>query len=111
MYTTRLDLIPLSGVKVHRAVSRRVRDRVDELERGRDAYAKRAWLEAYEALTVAAASGKASTRRTTSSCSRSCAFMLGRDDESIAWLERAHQRYLAAGDAIGGRRTAPSGSG
>ena len=26
-----------------------------------------------------------------------CAFMLGRDDESIAWLERAHQRYLEDG--------------
>src|SRR5262249_1072344 len=32
------------------------------------------------------------------------AFMLARDDESNAWLERAHQRYLDAGQTIPGAR-------
>ena len=29
-----------------------------------------------------------------------CAFMLGRDDESVAWLERAHQRFLESGETL-----------
>ena len=44
--------VSLSGVILCREVSRRVRDRAEELERGRDAYAKRAWLEAHDALAV-----------------------------------------------------------
>ena len=35
-----------------------------------------------------------------------CAFMLGRDDESIAWLERAHHRYLEAGETRRAARSA-----
>ena len=29
-----------------------------------------------------------------------CAFMLGRDDESVAWLERAHHRFLEDGETL-----------
>jgi DNA-binding CsgD family transcriptional regulator len=32
--------------------------------------------------------------------------MLGRDDESVAWLERAHQRYLESGATLPGVRCA-----
>ena len=32
--------------------------------------------------------------------------MLGRDDESVAWLERAHQRYLEGGQTLRGIRCA-----
>ena len=85
------------------AVSRRVRDRVEELERGREAYRRRAWLEAHEALTVAhERDGLAAEDLELLAI---CAFMLGRDDDSIAWLERAHQRFLEAGEA---RRAAHS---
>ena len=31
-----------------------------------------------------------------------CSFMLGRDDESIAWLERAHHCHLEDGDTLRG---------
>jgi DNA-binding CsgD family transcriptional regulator len=84
-----------AGDKVRQTVSRRVRDRVDELERGRQAYAERAWLVAYDSLTAAdrheALTGGDLDLLAT------CAFMLGRDDESIVWLERAHHHHLGAG--------------
>lgn len=79
-------------------MSRRVRDRVDELERGREAYAKRAWLEAYEALTAAEEQTALDGR--DADVLATCAFMLGRDDESVAWLERGHQRYIESGDTL-----------
>jgi MoxR-like ATPase len=73
-------------------VSRGGRDRVDELERGREAYATRAWLQAYEALI--AAEERAALEPSDVELLATCVFMLGRDDESAAWLERGHQRYL-----------------
>jgi len=85
-------------------VNRSVRDRVDQLERGRDAYARRAWLEAYEAL--ATAERQATLGAPDVDLLATCAFMLGRDDESAAWLESGHRRYLEAGDAIGAIRCA-----
>jgi DNA-binding NarL/FixJ family response regulator len=85
-------------------VSRRVRDRVDELERGRQAYARRAWLETYEALTAAERQGALDAPDVD--LLATCAFMLGRDDESAAWLECGHRRFLEGGDAIGAVRCA-----
>jgi DNA-binding CsgD family transcriptional regulator len=85
-------------------VSRAVRDPVDPLERGREAYARRAWLDAYEALTTAEDEGP--LEAPDADLLATCAFMLGRDDESAAWLERGHQRYLEAGDKIGAARCA-----
>jgi DNA-binding CsgD family transcriptional regulator len=79
-------------------VSRRVRERVDELDRGREAYARRAWLEAYEALT--AAEEQAALDAPDVDLLATCAFMLGRDDESAAWLECGHQRYLTGEDTL-----------
>jgi DNA-binding CsgD family transcriptional regulator len=85
-------------------VSRRVRDPVEELERGRAAYAKRAWLEAHDALTaVYERDGLAPEDLELLSI---CAFMLGRDDDSNAWLERAHQRFLEAGEERRAARSA-----
>ncbi len=81
-----------------------MRERVEELERGREAYARRAWLEAYEALT--AAEEQAALDAPDIDLLATCAFMLGRDDESAAWLERGHQRYLKGGDTIGAVRCA-----
>jgi hypothetical protein len=81
-----------------------VRDRVEELERGRDAYAKRGWLEAYEALTAAhEREGLAPEDLELVSV---CAFMLGRDDDTIAWLERAHHGFLEAGEERRAARSA-----
>ena len=74
------------------------------LEQGRDAYTKRAWLNAYESL--AAAEGHAALDAPDVDLLATCAFMLGRDDESVEWLERAHQRYLASGETLRGVRCA-----
>lgn len=80
---------------VRSAVARNTRKAVDELERGRAAYAQRAWAAAYELLTAAehATALDAPDARLTSTA----ALMLGRDDEAVTWLERAHQRHLDRG--------------
>jgi len=73
-----------------------VPDASDELERGRDAYAKRAWRAAYESLSsadeaAALAAGDLDLLATA-------AYMLGRDDEYVSALERAHRLYLEGGE-------------
>src|SRR4051794_6303413 len=83
---------------VGRAVARSLRNGIDGLERGREAYAERAWLEAYDSLT--AAEQAATLEPEDAYLGAISAFMLGRDSESIAWLERAHHRYLERGDNI-----------
>jgi DNA-binding CsgD family transcriptional regulator len=83
---------------VGRAVARSVRNGVDGLERGREAYAERRWLEAYDSLT--AAEQAATLEPEDAGLAAISASMLGRDNESVAWLERAHHRYLERGDNI-----------
>ena len=68
------------------------------LTQGREAYARRAWLEAYESLS--AAERHAALEAPDAELLAICAFMLGRDDESIAWLERAHRRHLESADNL-----------
>jgi DNA-binding CsgD family transcriptional regulator len=79
-------------------VARYARNTVDEVERGRQAYAKRAWLEAYESLT--AAERQDALDAPDARLASIAALMLGRDDEAVAWLERAHQRYLDGGETL-----------
>jgi len=68
----------------------------DALEGGRAAHARRAWAEAYESLALAdAASPLAPDDVELLSLS---AYMLGRDDESMGLLERAHHAHLDAGE-------------
>ena len=74
---------------------RHPRDRADELERGREAYATRAWLQAHECLVHADA--QKALDAPDLELLATTAFMLGRDDDTVAWLERAHQRYLDDG--------------
>jgi DNA-binding CsgD family transcriptional regulator len=83
---------------VRTAVASNARNAVDALERGRDAYAKRAWLETYEALT--AAEGQEPLDAPDARVLSIAALMLGRDDEAATWLERAHQRYLDRGETL-----------
>jgi ATP/maltotriose-dependent transcriptional regulator MalT len=67
----------------------------EELERGRAACARRAWAEAHESLgRVDAVSPLCVDDVELLSLA---AYMLGRDDESMALLERAHQAHLDAG--------------
>jgi DNA-binding CsgD family transcriptional regulator len=70
----------------------------DELERGRRAYARRAWAEAHESLTRADADSPLAADDL--GLLATSAYMLGRDDESMSLLERAHQAHLAAGTTL-----------
>ena len=79
-------------------MGRRVGDRADELERGRKAYATRAWPHAYECLEQAHA--QAPLDAEDLELLSTAAFMLGRDDDTIAWLERAHLSHLEAGETL-----------
>ncbi len=76
---------------------RHPRDRADELERGREAYATRAWLQAHECLVHADA--QEALDAPDLELLATTAYMLGLDDEAVAWNERAHQRYLEEGES------------
>ena len=69
-----------------------------ELERGRDAYARRLWSQAYELLL--AADGSAPLRAVDLELLATAAYLLGRDDETALYLERAHHAHLEAGSAL-----------
>ena len=66
------------------------------LDRARDAYARRAWLEAHDAFSRADDDGALEAEDLE--LLAMAKLMLGRDDEAIAILERAHHRYLERGD-------------
>jgi DNA-binding NarL/FixJ family response regulator len=66
------------------------------VSRGREAFARRAWPDAFESLSraeQAAPMGAEELELLATS-----AYMLGRDDEHIRALERAHHAHLDAGD-------------
>ena len=63
-----------------------------ELERGHDACARGAWLEAYDALSAVAPLGARDLEARATA-----AYMLGREDEYRRDLERAHRRHQEAG--------------
>ena len=71
-------------------------DRAVELERGREAYATRAWLQAHEYLVDADA--RQALDAPDLELLATIAYMLGLDDEAVAWNERAHHRYLEEGE-------------
>jgi len=75
-----------------------------ELERAREAHARRSWLEAYEAFTRADAEepiGPEDLER----CALA-ALMLGRDDDANSIFERAHGLWLERGETRRALRTA-----
>src|SRR5438067_1577087 len=75
-----------------------------DLERARDAYARQSWLESYEAFGRAdAESGLAAVDLALQS---TAALMLGRDDDAIAILDRAHRRFLEDGEVLRAVRAA-----
>ena len=69
-----------------------------ELERGRESHAKRAWADAHVNLSQADAA--ASLGAEDLELLATAAYMLGRDDEWMALLERAHQAHLDARAAL-----------
>ena len=73
-------------------------DRTAELDRGRAAYASQAWLDAHDSLSAADRSDRLSAPDLD--LLATSAYMLGREDEYLVLLERAHGAYLEA-DEIG----------
>jgi DNA-binding CsgD family transcriptional regulator len=72
-------------------------DVIAELEQGRGSYAGQAWLDAFDSLS-SADRAMALGAEDLELLARS-AYMLGRDDDYVDGLERAHRAYLDAGDA------------
>ncbi|HEV2711986.1 MAG TPA: LuxR C-terminal-related transcriptional regulator [Gaiellaceae bacterium] len=70
----------------------------DALAQGRRAYAQRAWLEAYQGLSQA--DDVSPLGAEDLELLAVTAFMLGRDDNAVAYLERAHHQYLAGGEML-----------
>jgi len=76
----------------------------DELRRGREAYANRAWLDAYTALSEADRS--APLEAADLDLFASSASLVGRMDAYVNLLERAHLAHLADGDNLAAARAA-----
>jgi DNA-binding CsgD family transcriptional regulator len=79
-------------------------DAVDELERGRDAYERRAWLDAYTSLSRADEASPLSAEDLE--LLANSASMVGRMGDYLAILERAHRVYLDAGEGLRAARCA-----
>ena len=77
---------------------------VAELERGRNAYAQRAWHAAYTALI--AANAETPLGVDDLELLVTAAGMLGRDDEYLSLGERAHHAHLEAGQSLSAARSA-----
>ncbi len=77
---------------------------VGDLEQGRESYATEAWADAYEAF-VRADRAAALEADDLELLARS-AYMLGRDDDYVGGLERAHHAHLDDGAALPAVRSA-----
>lgn len=79
-------------------------DTVEELERGRESYARQAWADAWRLLSEADRAGALGAEDLELLATTE--YMLGRDDDHIAGMERAHQAHLDAGAALRAARCA-----
>lgn len=70
-------------------------DATGELERGRESYVRRAWMDAYESLSRADQASPLGAEDLE--LLATSAYMLGRDDD-MSDMERAHHAYLDAGE-------------
>jgi DNA-binding CsgD family transcriptional regulator len=75
-----------------------------DLERARDAYARQSWLEAHDAFARADVEG--GLDGADLGLLSTAALMLGRDDDAIAVLDRAHRRFLEDGETLHAARAA-----
>jgi DNA-binding CsgD family transcriptional regulator/tetratricopeptide (TPR) repeat protein len=78
--------------------------RAQTLERGRESYARGAWGDAYRRLR--AADTEASLEPEDLERLATAAYLLGREDESEGFWERAHRTLLDRGDREGAARSA-----
>jgi hypothetical protein len=67
----------------------------DELEHGRQHYRKRAWADAYQALLLA--DQETPLEADDLELLAMAAYLVGRDDDYLRALERAHNAHLNAG--------------
>ena len=75
-----------------------MRPLLDELERGRESYGRRAWADAYQSLSradQAAPLGVEDLELLAMS-----AYLIGRDDDYLRALDRAHHAHLDAGERL-----------
>ena len=77
---------------------------MNELERGRELYARRAWIDAHAALSRA--DRDAPLAADDLELLATSAYMLGRDDAVLSSLERAHHAHLEEGSALRAARCA-----
>jgi DNA-binding CsgD family transcriptional regulator len=77
---------------------------IDVLERGRESYAKSRWADAYESLSLA--DQAAPLEADDLSLLATSAYMLGREDDFVQTLERAHHAQLDAGELPAAARSA-----
>jgi DNA-binding CsgD family transcriptional regulator len=75
----------------------RAAPRSSQLERGRRSYEARAWMDAYE--TFSRADEAAPLEAEDLELLGRSAYMLGRDNDYVSGLERAHHAYLDSGEA------------
>ena len=78
-------------------------DAADELERGREFYVRREWVDAYESLSRADQASPLGAEDLE--LLATSAYMLGRDDD-MGGMERAYRVYLDAGEALHAARCA-----
>jgi len=82
----------------------RVADALSELERGRESCGQRAWADAHHSLLLAdrtAPLGVEDLELLATS-----AYLIGRDDDYLSALDRAHHAYLDAGECVHAARCA-----
>jgi hypothetical protein len=76
---------------------------VAALERWRESYARQAWMDAYESLSAADRSEELGADLELLATS---GYMIGRESDYLALLERAHRAHLDAGEALAAVRCA-----
>jgi DNA-binding CsgD family transcriptional regulator len=81
-----------------------VADAIAELQRGRDLYASEAWTRAYDALSAADRSDPLEAKDLE--LLATSAYMIGREEDYLRLLERAHRAHLAAGQDLPALRCA-----
>src|ERR687890_2376810 len=79
-------------------------DAAAELQRGRDLYAREAWADAYEALSAADRSDPLEANDLE--LLATSAYMIGREEDYLGLLERAHRAHLGAGQELPALRSA-----
>jgi hypothetical protein len=79
-------------------------DTIAELGRGRQSYTKSAWAAAFESLS--SADRAAPLDADDLELLARAAYMLGRDDDYVSGLERAHQAHLDAAEVAPAARCA-----